>query len=544
MLDKKDNINEVFKYESKWEDLFENKRFLTELCSDVLEEYISKQRWYGGKASVMKYLEIVDYFKIENDADLFYGVLVEVNFKEAFVQEYFLPMGLVKEKDYVDDRIISRLELKGRRGYLVDAILLESFRSQIFNKIVEGDKFKYENVEYRRGRKCSDSKYISSKFLSGEQSNTSIVFNDKYILKFFRRVYTDQNPDYEISKYLTNKGYFTNTPGYCGSITLKFSDKNTMTLALMQELVENQGDAWEYFVKNIEKSYSKLSDEGYDVKPLLILPKYMQITLDDIDPELLKWFDREIFEDVQKLALRTAEMHISLGMERIMASFTPVTYSYDYTVWLKNRLMYMLDNRINLLENNIHKLDGLMLMMAKHLLDNKKEVKKRFLDFDESKLKSERIRLHGDYHLGQVLVQNRDFYVIDFEGEPESTIRDRKVKQPPLKDVAGMFRSFNYALYATIFNNLDHYKHDIEDLFHSAEVIYSNMVGVFLRTYIDKVQNNNLNIGYIKEIEFLLEYCLLEKAIYELGYELNARPRWSIIPLKGIYNILKQHTNE
>jgi len=544
MLDKKDNINEVFKYESKWEDLFENKRFINELCSDVLEEYIIKQRWYGGKASAMKYIDIVDFFKIENESDLFYGVLVEVNFKEAFVQEYFLPMGLVKEKDYVDDQIISRLNLKGRKGYLVDAILLESFREQVFNKVVEGDKFKYENVEYRRGRKCVDDSYKSSRFLSGEQSNTSIVFNDRYILKFFRRVYTDQNPDYEISKYLTNKGYFTNTPGYCGSITLKFSDKNTMTLALMQELVENQGDAWEYFVENIEKSYNKLSKEGHDVMKLEILPKYLQIKLDDINPDLLKWFNREIFEDVEKIALRTAEMHISLGMERIIASFTPVTYSYDYTVWLKNRLMYMLDNRINLLENNIHKLDGLMLEMAKYLLDNKKEVKKRFLDFDESKLKSERIRLHGDYHLGQILVQNRDFYVIDFEGEPESTIRDRKVKQPPLKDVAGIFRSFNYALYSTIFNNHENYKHDLEDLFHSAEVIYSNMVGIFLRTYIDKVQNNNLNIGYIKEIEFLLEYCLLEKAIYELGYELNARPRWSIIPLKGIYNILKQNTNE
>jgi len=543
-LDKKDNINDVFKYDTKWEDLFENKRFINELCSDVLEDYIVQQRWYGGKASVMKYIEIVDFFKIENEKDLFYGVLVEVNFKEAFVQEYFLPMGLVKERDYVDDNIISRLELKGRKGYLVDAILLESFRTQVFNKVVEGDKYKYENVEYRRGRKCRDDAYISSKFLSGEQSNTSIIFNDKYILKFFRRVYTDQNPDYEISKYLTNKGYFTNTPGYCGSITLKFSNKNTMTLALMQELIENQGDAWEYFVHNIEKCYSKLSEERLDVKSLSVLQKYQQIKINDITPDLLKWFDREIFEDVRQLALRTAEMHISLGMERIIASFTPATYSYDYTVWLKNRLMYMLDNRVNLLENNIHKLDGLMLDMAKHLLDNKKEVKKRFLDFDESKLKSERIRLHGDYHLGQVLVQNRDFYIIDFEGEPESTIRDRKVKQPPLKDVAGMFRSFNYSIYATIFNNMENYNHDIEDLFHTAEVVYSHMVGVFLNTYIDKVQNNNLNIGYIKEIEFLLEYCLLEKAIYELGYELNARPRWSIIPLKGIYNILKQYTHE
>lgn len=539
MAEDKDNINDIFKYESKWEDLFENKRFTSELCSDVLESYIIKQRWYGGKASAIKYIQIINHFKIENDLDTFYGVIVEVNFKEAFVQEYFIPMGLVKEKDYVDYQIISRLDLNGERSYLVEAILLESFRTQIFNKIAEGDKLKYDLVEYRRGRKCFDDTYESSKFLSGEQSNTSIVFNGKYILKFFRRVYTDQNPDYEISKFLTNNGYFNNTPGYAGSITLKFSDKNTMTLALMQELIDNQGDAWEYFVQNIEKAYDKLSASDYSVLDLHVLEKYQQVNLHQIDSKLLKWFDVDIFEDVKKLALRTAEMHIALGMERINTSFTPNTYNYDYTVWLKNRLMYMLDNRINLLENNLHKLDGMMLEMANYLLDNKKEVKARFLDFDESKLKSERIRIHGDYHLGQVLVNNRDFYIIDFEGEPESTIRDRKVKQPPLKDVAGMFRSFNYALYATIFNNLDNYKRPLEDLFHSAEVIYSYMVGIFLNTYVQKVQNNNLNIGYIKEIEFLLEYCLLEKAIYELGYELNARPRWSVIPLKGIYNILK-----
>ncbi|MGX1024619.1 trehalose synthase [Psychroflexus sp. MBR-150] len=544
MSEKKDHINNIFKYDSQWDDLFNNKRFINEFCSDVLEDYIQLQRWYGGKASALKYIGIEDFFKIEDENDLFYGVVLEVNFKEAFVQEYFMPIGLVKEKDYVDHNIIARIDLNGERGYLVDATLLESFRAQIFNKIVEGDKHKYNQVEYRRGRKCKDNAYKSSKFLNAEQSNTSIVFNDKYILKFFRRVYTDQNPDYEISKYLTNKGYFTNTPGYSGSITLRFNDKNIMTLALMQELIPNQGDAWEYFVNNIEKAYKKLAENNYNIKSLKILKKYKQISLNDIDPKLLQWFDKEIFEDVEKLALRTAEMHISLGMERINASFTPTPYTYDYTVWLKNRLMYMLDNRINLLENNIHKLDGMMLEMANDLLDNKKEVKKRFLDFDESKLKSERIRVHGDYHLGQVLVQNRDFYIIDFEGEPESTIRDRKVKQPPLKDVAGMFRSFNYAIYATIFNNLNQYNHSREELFHSAEVIYTNMVGVFLNTYIQKVQNNNLNIGYLKEIEFLLEYCLLEKAIYELGYELNARPRWSIIPLKGIVNILKHNKNE
>ncbi|MBZ9651152.1 phosphotransferase [Psychroflexus montanilacus] len=537
-------INDIYQYESDWANLFENERFLKEFCEDILEPYIINQRWYGGKASALKYIEIIDYFKIESKHSLYYGIVVEINFKEAFVQNYFIPIGIVKTLKQVKNNYIAAVDLNTKKAYVVDALLIKDFQKAIFEKLLEGRKDEHVNVEFRKGRACEADKYSSSKLMGVEQSNTSIIYNKAYILKIFRRVYTDQNPDYEISKYLTIKGHFKNTPSYAGSITLKFSDKNIITLGLMQELISNEGDAWEYYIKNLEDCFSTLSKKKLKVKASSVLSKFKQISVSEIDPEILKWCTIEFFEDISKLAKRTGEMHVTLGMERVNMSFTPQAYSYDYSVWLKNRLIYMLDNRINLLENNLHKLEGLRLELAQDLLKNKKEVKKRFLDFDEAKLKSERIRIHGDYHLGQVLVKDRDFYIIDFEGEPESTIRDRKVKQPPLKDVAGMFRSFNYAIYATIFNNLEKYTHSIEDLFHAGDVLYSTMVGVFLDTYISEVQSKNLNIGYIKEIEFLLEYCLLEKAIYELGYELNARPRWAIIPLKGISNILNDDSYE
>ena len=140
--------------------------------------------------------------------------------------------------------------------------------------------------------------------------------------------------------------------------------------------------------------------------------------------------------------------------------------------------------------------------------------------------------------LPEILVKENDFYILDFEGEPESTIRDRKVKQPPLKDVAGLFRSFHYAIYATIFNNLELYKHNQNELFEAGEILYQYIKGVFLGAYIVKIQNANINIGYHQERIFLLKYAMLEKAVYELGYELNSRPRWAVIPLKGISNII------
>ena len=193
--------------------------------------------------------------------------------------------------------------------------------------------------------------------------------------------------------------------------------------------------------------------------------------------------DTEVKQEKEQVVKTLASTVAMLPIEQIEAykdqprqefeetAFTPTHFNDDYTVWLKNRMLYMFQNRVNTTENNLHKLDGLALDLANEFLEKKNLIRKRFVNFDWTKLKGERIRVHGDYHLGQVLVQGDDFFILDFEGEPESTIRDRKVKQPALKDVAGLFRSFHYAIYATLFNNSENYKHSQEDLFESGELL-------------------------------------------------------------------------
>ncbi len=267
---------------------------------------------------------------------------------------------------------------------------------------------------------------------------------------------------------------------------------------------------------------------------------FQRIQIRDVPPEIIDWAGLNIFLKLQTLAKRTAEMHIALGSEFEDTSFTPTHFNGDYEVWLKNRLLYQFQNRLNTVENNLHRLNGRALELTNTFLERKNEIRKKFVNFDWTKLKGERIRVHGDYHLGQVLVQGDDFYLLDFEGEPESTIRDRKVKQPPLKDVAGMFRSFHYAIYATIFSNGENYPYSQDDLFKAGEILYRYFIGVFLEAYITLIQKENLNIGYNQERIFILKYCMLEKAGYELGYEMNSRPLWAVIPLEGIMNIINE----
>jgi trehalose synthase-fused probable maltokinase len=537
-----DKINEAeyqnpFVFHTDWKDALEDENFIKVFASDILENYIINKRWYGGKASTLKYIEIVHSFKITSNGNTYYGVLLEVNFKEAFYQHYFMPLAFMSEEELDTNTIIAPVVMNGQEGYLVDALHQEEFRKLLFDKIIHSKKNEESTVTFHKGKSLHAKEYISSHFMGVEQSNTSIIYNDNLVLKIFRRIYISMNPDYEISRFLTERMNFKHSPAYTGSISIVSSEGN-ITLGLMQELVPNEGDAWKYMLEEVDRIFENLSTKKISISKLPEIDLFKRLKLNDVPHEIIDWAGLSVFLKIKTLATRTAEMHIALGSDIHETAFTPLTYNGDYSVWLKNRLTYQFQNRLNILENNLHKLDGLALELANQFLDNKKEIRKVFLDFDWTQMKSERIRIHGDYHLGQVLVNGDDFCILDFEGEPESTIRDRKVKQPPLKDVAGMFRSFHYAIYATIFNSNDKYPFEQEELFHAGEILYKYFVGVFLNTYTEVAQSGNLNIGYLKEIDFLLKYCLLEKAIYELGYELNSRPRWSVIPLRGIASIM------
>jgi maltose alpha-D-glucosyltransferase/alpha-amylase len=540
MIDNKineDEFQEPFVFKTDWENAFDDEEFVKVFSSDILENYIINKRWYGGKASTLKYIEVVDFFKISSKDNTYFGVLLEVNFKEAFYQHYFMPLAFMSEEELDTNTIIAPVKMNNVDGFLVDALHQEDFRKLLFEEIIHS-KGTSSKVQFHKGNKLEDKEYISSKFMGVEQSNTSIIYNNTLVLKIFRRIYISMNPDYEISRFLTERMNFKSSPEYKGSISVILTEGN-ITLGLMQELVPNQGDAWKFMLEEVDRIFENLNHKKIKINKLPDIDLFKRLKINEVPHEIIDWAGLSIFLRIQTLATRTAEMHIALGSDIHETAFTPTTYNGDYTVWLKNRLTYQFQNRLNILENNLHKLDGLALELANQFLDHKKEIRKLFLDFDWTKMKSERIRIHGDYHLGQVLVNGDDFYILDFEGEPESTIRDRKVKQPPLKDVAGMFRSFHYSIYATIFNNKDKYPYDQKELFQAGEILFKYFVGVFLQTYTEVAQGGNLNIGYKKEIDFLLKYCLLEKAVYELGYELNSRPRWSVIPLTGIASIME-----
>lgn len=527
-------------FDCDWRNSLDSQDFKDRFPKEIFQDYIVTKRWYGGKVSTIKNLEIIDFIKLSSEQHNYFGVLIEINYEESFFQNYFITLAFMLEHELDEtSNIIGAASFNEGPGYLVDALFIEDFRKLWFDLTVGTKPSPNVNLTLNCEQSIKNEAYVSSKFMGGEQSNTSIIYNEKYVMKFFRRIFIGVNPDYEINKFLTEQQGFTGTPPYRGSANMAHY-KDAITLALMQELVPNKCDAWTYFNELLLQAYQNLERKKVDISRLPSVPLFTHLPIHKVPHEYIDFVGLEFFMKVKLIAERTADLHIAMGSNKTDTHFTSTTFNGDYGVWLKNRLIYQVQNRLNAIENNVDSLEGEALELANYFLQNKKAIRKYFLDFDWEVLKGERIRIHGDYHLGQVLVTDNDFIILDFEGEPESTIRDRKIKQPPLKDVAGLFRSFHYALFASILNNPDKLAYKQEHLFEAGEKLFTYVVAVCMDAYMQRIYSfGELNIGYKKEQEFILMYHMTEKAVYELGYELNSRPDWAIIPLKGIASILK-----
>ncbi len=532
--------------EKSWKEIFaKDKDILPKFRRDILPAYMMKMRWFGAKTSRIKHynIEYAAPYDI-NQRDKAFILFVEVVFEGSFSESYLLPVCMLPQKPVDARASICEVKLAdgSSAGYLVDAIFCEKFRASLFKNIVGRKKIELGGrfLRFSRGKRLKASaagKQINSRVLEVEQSNSTIVYEDKYFLKIYRKLFRNNNPDLELTRFLSEKANFPYSPHFAGSIEWVRADYYTVSLGLMQEKVENEGEAWNDALNEIEGFFKRITELKVGLDDLPKIELYKPVRLEEIPEFYTKLVGEPMLRKVKNLAIRTAELHLSLASDKTDRHFNPESFNSDYTVWLLNRVMYMYDRRFQLLDQHKETLKGKAREYADYLIEHKDLIKDRLLNFDEQKLNSCRIRIHGDYHLGQVLITGKDVCILDFEGEPESTIRDRKVKQPPVKDLAGLFRSYHYAVFSTIFQRLGE-NNDPDQLTEIGGRYYRLIVGLSLYYYIKTATEGGLDIGYAREIDFLLRYHIFEKAIYELGYELHARPDWVIIPLKGIMQIL------
>lgn len=259
-------------------------------------------------------------------------------------------------------------------------------------------------------------------------------------------------------------------------------------------------------------------------------------------PELVQEFiGTGFYERVVRLGQRTAEMHLALASDKSNPAFAPEPFTANYQRSLYSSLRKMVKDRFKLLDQSLPKLNNETKELAKKVLALEDSVLEAFSEIYKLRMTAVKTRIHGDFHLGQVLFTGKDFIIIDFEGEPGFSFSERRLKKNQFKDVAGMMRSFHYAAFGKILLNENYRQQDREFLEQWAEQWQHYVSRFYLGAYMEKMGMGK-NLSY--ENDVLIRTFLLDKAIYELGYELNNRPDWVITPLRGIYYLMNRYFQE
>ncbi|HPH47408.1 MAG TPA: putative maltokinase, partial [Chryseolinea sp.] len=447
--------------------------------------------------------------------------------------------------EYTVQSVVCRGEIQGKAGFIMDSSYDKTFRDFLFTSMENETKVKDDTggvLKFNASMftKIDVSKGVDSKILKADQSNTAIIYNDKYFFKFYRKIEKEINPDLEIVRFLSENTTFQNSPKYAGSVEYLDNEGNTIVFGLMQEKVENQGEAWGMAVDSIGRFYERVITKAKTVK----LPKMLNaaaIKFEEAPDVIQEFIGRGFYERVVRLGQRTAEMHMALASDASNPAFTPEKYTANYQRSMYSSLRKLLRDRFAMLESHLSKLDGPTKELAKKVLDMEDAILESFTEVYQIKVNALKTRVHGDYHLGQVLFTGKDFVIIDFEGEPGFSFSERRLKKNPLKDVAGMMRSFHYAAFGKILLNENYRDRDLEFLESWAEQ-WQHYVGRFyLGAYMERI---GMGTTLSHENDVLIRTFLIEKAVYELGYELNGRPDWVSIPLRGIHYHVSRYIME
>ena len=505
---------------------------------EILPNYIQSCRWFGSKARTFRHLKVIEQPAILSDADAAQLWFVEVNYLDGPTETYALPVKIASGDaaravfQSAPHAVIARFA-GNEETILFDAIWDAKFRAKLFEAIARHEVMKggAGNLVAIGGKTLeTDPATISGKsqVLAGEQSNSSMLFDNKFFLKLYRKLEDGVNPDVEINRFLTEQSNFANVPPFIGAIEYRRAKSEPTVVCLLQSAVANEGDGWTLTLDAVGRYYERVLGQKADL-------------LNETTPPgaLLDELIGGVYPDKAKLlGQRTGELHLALASCPDNPAFRPEPFNAMAQRSVYQTMRASLRRAFTLLEKKITDLPAAFRDEAREVLAAEEEIlarEKRLLD---RRTNAAKIRIHGDYHLGQLLYTGKDFVILDFEGEPARALGERKLKRSALRDVAGMMRSFQYAAYSALWQPAMR-SEDVPFLERWADLWYRQMGSVFLQSYLSTAASAIFVPQNSEDFQIILEAYLLDKAVYEIGYELNHRPDWVVIPIRGIKHILK-----
>jgi maltose alpha-D-glucosyltransferase / alpha-amylase len=505
---------------------------------EILPNYIRTCRWFGSKARTFRDLKVIDQPAISSGTDAAQLWFVEMNYLDGPTETYAIPVKIASGdaarsvSQNAPHAIIARFAA-AEETILFDAIWDATFRSHLLEAVMQ-----HQIMEGRGGDLVgtagktleADHPIIvgKSQVMGGEQSNSSMLFDNKFFLKLYRKLEDGVNPDVEINRFLTERANFANVPPFVGTIEYRRAKAEPTVVCLLQNAVANEGDGWTLTLDAVGRYYERVLGRKADLQNETAPPGAL---LDDLIGGVYP-------EKAKLLGLRTAGMHLALASRADDPAFSPDPFNLMAQRSVYQTMRASLRRAFTLLEKKITDLPVAFRDEAREVLAAEQEIlarEKRLLD---RRTNAAKIRIHGDYHLGQLLYTGKDFVILDFEGEPARALSERKLKRSALRDVAGMMRSFQYAAYSALWQPAMR-SEDVPFLERWADLWYRQMGSVFLQSYLKTAANDIFIPQNNEDLQIMLEAYLLDKAIYEIGYELNNRPSWVVIPVRGIKHILR-----
>jgi maltose alpha-D-glucosyltransferase/alpha-amylase len=535
-----------------WKSLLEGEG--REELASILPGYLRPRRWFGGKARRIRKATVVDVLNARGGEMDVHLVLARVSYLEGDPETYVIPLAhatgeaaerLMKEQPHA---VVCRT---AESAVLFDATVEPDFGNELLRIMATRRRLTGDHGDIHGGlirefreRRKEEPESLRPELVRVEQSNTSVMYGTELFFKLFRKLDTGVNPDLEIPRQLSRQG-FEHTPEVTGEVHYR-TDAGSSTVGVMKRYVPNEGDAWAYTLDSLGGFFERVLTGKPEAESLRLDIDSMVERAEIDPPELTLDLMGGYRESASLIGRRTAEMHRALADPAGRREFTPEPFSalYQRSLYqsmrnLSGRIFQTLSRELNTLPEDVR--EG-----ASEVLDRKNEIMQRMRGVVGEKIDAQRIRTHGDYHLGQLLYTGRDFIIIDFEGEPARPLTERRLKRSALSDAAGMLRSFHYAAYTALADEEIRgmaragQRADLEGW---ARFWTAWTSAAFLRSYLDEAREEGgrraaFVPGREDQLRILLQAHLLEKAVYELGYELNNRPDWVRVPVLGIRQLL------
>ncbi|RZI83991.1 MAG: maltose alpha-D-glucosyltransferase [Rubrivivax sp.] len=499
--------------------------------NQMLPRYVETQRWYGAKGTAIKTVAIVDSAVWEEGRHSWLLPIVDADGKGNGQDgtTYFMPLAMAWE-DKEEERMrglagsaVARVRQQASVGLMADA-----FSDEVFCRAMLKAMATNQQLDTTKGRLNFQATAVFKELVGddlaalpiskpqAQSSNTIVTVNERLFLKGYRRIRPGVNPEVEIGRFLTEVVKFPHCVPVAGLLEYKGSDGTVMTLSIVQGYVANQGDGWNYTTAYLQR-YLELRRTSMESVPEGVHGAYIAL--------------------VETLGLRTAQLHLAFAQRTGDAAFDPEPLTQADLLAYRSSIAADAREALSLLSSRLSQLDSAAQAEAEQVLAAQAQILQRIEQFTSGEPGALKTRFHGDYHLAQVLLTKNDFVIIDFEGEPGRSFAERRIKQSSLRDVAGMLRSFSYARLSALRSSAVN-DEELVSLAPFAAEWETLARSAFLSAYAQATLGAGLHAP-LQAGRGLLGLFELEKALYELRYELNNRPDWVRIPLQGILGILQ-----